>query len=159
MNMKKTTVKATLAGALGAAAVGLGAGIAQADPPFFPVPPVPGNSGISVDGPDVGVPGVDINGPDLNGPGVDINGPDVSTPGFGVDGPGVNVGGPGNPLPPGQGFSPPPGHDGFIRDVGAPDWAPPRPPSPPWAPFAPVQWNAEANAWGVYTNTGFQVVP
>jgi hypothetical protein len=148
MKVKKTTVKAMLVGAMGAAAVGLGAGVAHADP-MFPVPPVP-NPGIRVDGPNLGVPGVDIDGPNLNGPGVDINGPDVSTPGFGVEGPGANIGGPGNPAPPGQGFDVPPGH--------APSWAPPQPPPPPWAPFAPVQWNAEANAWGVYTAAGFQPV-
>ena len=38
MKLKKTAAKATLAGALGAAAVVLGAGLAQANPPF-PVPP------------------------------------------------------------------------------------------------------------------------
>ena len=88
MKLKKTAVKATLVGAMGAAAVGLGAGMAQADP--FPVPPV------------------------------------------GVEGPGASI--------------------------APPAWAPPQPPPPSWAPAAPVSWNAEANAWGVYTNAGFQPV-
>jgi hypothetical protein len=150
MKLKKTAAKATLAGALGAAALGLGAGVAHAEPLFPLPPPVPGHPGISVDGANVGVPAVDIDGPDVSGLGVDINGPDVSTPGFGVEGPGVNIDGPGIPAPPGLNYNAPPGH---IRQ-----WAPPQPPPPPWAPFAPVQWNAEANAWGVYAASGFQPV-
>jgi hypothetical protein len=72
-----------------------------------------------------------------------------------VPGPGVNVGGPGNPLPPGQHGFPPPGHrDNLVIPV----WAPAKPPSPPWAPWLPVEWNWEMNAWGVYWNGGFQTL-
>ena len=126
MKVKKTTTKAVLAGAFGAAAVGLSAGIAQADPPM-PAPPVPG---ISVDGPHVSGPGVDLAGP------------------------GVNIDGPGTPAPPGQGYLAPPGHADQLS-VDVPSWAPP---PPWWAPFAPVQWNAQAQAWGVYVNGGFQAL-
>jgi hypothetical protein len=53
MKLKKTAVKATLAGALGAAAVGLGAGLSHADP-FLPPPwPTPTDPGLSVQGPSV----------------------------------------------------------------------------------------------------------
>ncbi|HYZ68167.1 MAG TPA: hypothetical protein VE666_10260 [Mycobacterium sp.] len=74
------------------------------------------------------------------------------------DGPGANFAGPGNPLPPGQGYLPPPGHTGFAaqQDLVAPDWAPPAPPPPTWAPWLPVVWNWDAKAWGVMWNGGFQ---
>jgi hypothetical protein len=76
-----------------------------------------------------------------------IPGPDL--------GPGVDVGGPGNPLPPGQGYLPPPGHrDDFVVPV----WAPPAPPPPFWAPWLPVEWNTELNAWGVWWNGSFQTL-
>ncbi|EHB58222.1 hypothetical protein MycrhDRAFT_0658 [Mycolicibacterium rhodesiae JS60] len=73
-------------------------------------------------------------------------------------GPGVNVGGPGNPLPPGQDGLPPPGHRWMpvnVDNVIPPVWAPPAPPPPPWAPFAPVVWNAQAQVWGVQLGTSF----
>ena len=70
-------------------------------------------------------------------------------------GPGANVGGPGNPLPPGQGYLPPPGH---RDDLVVPTWAPPAPPPPFWAPWLPVVWNTELNAWGVWWNGGFQTL-
>jgi hypothetical protein len=108
MKLKKTAVKATLAGALGAATVGLGAGLAHADPILPPPWPTPTDPGLSVQGPSV------------SGPGIDLQGPSGS--------------------------------------IAPPPWAPPQPPPPPWAPFAPVQWNAEANVWGVYTAAGFQPV-
>jgi hypothetical protein len=72
------------------------------------------------------------------------------------DGPGVNVGAPGNPLPPGQGYLPPPGH--ARADNVAPMWAPPAPPPPFWAPWLPVEWNTELNAWGVWWNGSFQTL-
>ena len=112
MKLNKTAAKATLAGALGAAAVGLGAGLAQADP-GFPVPPpwpVPAPAD----------------------PGISIEGPSVSAPGVSLEGPGASI--------------------------APPVWAPPQPPPPFWAPWLPVSWNAEAQAWGVYTNAGFQPV-
>ena len=108
MKLKKTAVKTTLVGAMGAAAVGLGAGLAHADPWSPPPWPMPAPA----------EPGVSVEGPSLNAPGVSLEGPDAS--------------------------------------IAPPVWAPP--PPPPWAPFAPVQWNAEAQAWGVYTNAGFQPV-
>jgi hypothetical protein len=71
-------------------------------------------------------------------------------------GPGVNVGAPGNPLPPGQGYLPPPGHQ---DDLVVPVWAPPAPPPPFWAPWLPVEWNTELNAWGVWWNGEFKTAP
>lgn len=69
-------------------------------------------------------------------------------------GPGVNVGRPGNPMPPGQGYAPPPGHRSGLGVV-VPMWAP-RPPGPPsWAPWLPVVWNDDLPAWGVWWNGGF----
>jgi hypothetical protein len=70
--------------------------------------------------------------PTPSDPGVSVEGPSLNAPGISVQGPGASI------VPP--------------------VWAPPQPPPPPWAPFAPVQWNAEANVWGVYTNAGFQPV-
>ena len=113
MQFKKTAVKATLVGAMGTAALGLGAGLAQADP-MFPAPPPPWPAPAPAD------PGVNLQGPSLNAPGISAKGPDMN--------------------------------------VAPPVWAPPRPPSPPWAPMQPVAWDAGAQAWGVYTNTGFQPV-
>jgi hypothetical protein len=67
--------------------------------------------------------------------------------------PGIIVGGPGNPVPPGRIFVPPPGHSGPIsRDAVAPEWAPPVPPPPSWAPWLPVVWNSDVQAWGVWWN-------
>ena len=137
MKLKKTAVKATLAGALGAAAVGLGAGLSHADP-FLPPPwPTPTDPGLSVQGPSVSGPGIDLQGPSGSigspfEPGASVEGPSVNGPGVSLQGPSGSI-------------APPP-------------WAPPQPPPPPWAPFAPVQWNAEANVWGVYTPAGFQPV-
>ena len=127
MNVKKITAGTAIAGLLGFGAVGLGSGLAQADPPHVPVPGPP------------------------------------------VPGPGVNAGTPGNPLPPGQGFLPPPGHDrdDFVpadrddftvpdwEDVAAPVWAPPAPPPPVWAPAAIVVWNPVVGAWGIWVNGVF----
>jgi hypothetical protein len=114
MKLKKTAAKATLVGSMGAAALGLGAGLAQADP-MYPSPPppwMPAEQGSA--------PGVSVNGPSLNAPGISVQGPSAG--------------------------------------VTPPVWAPPAPPSPPWAPTLPVQWDAGAQAWGVYTNAGFQPV-
>jgi hypothetical protein len=47
---------------------------------------------------------------------------------------------------------------GLGANIAAPNWAPPQPPPPPWAPFAPVSWNAEVQAWGVYTAEAFPPV-
>jgi len=114
MNLKKFAAKATLAGAVGFAALGAGMGLAQADP-FWPSPPPP----------------------------------PIPAPG-----PGANVGWPGNPLPPGQDYQPPPGHADFV----VPIWAPPPPPPPPWAPWAQVVWNPDIPGWGFWWNGGFTTV-
>jgi hypothetical protein len=111
MHLKKFAAEATLAGAVGFAALGAGTGLAHADP-FWPTPPPP----------------------------------PIPAPG-----PGANVGWPGNPLPPGQNYQPPPGH----ADDVVPVWAPPAPPPPPWAPWTQVVWNAEVQGWGVWWNGGF----
>ena len=112
MNVKKTFVTALCAGALAGGAIGIGSGVANADPKWPSPPPWP------------------------------------------VPGPGVNVGAPGNPLPPGHDGLPPPGHrDGVVVPIGVP-------PAPPfWAPWLPVVWNAELNAWGVWTDVGFRTAP
>jgi hypothetical protein len=65
-------------------------------------------------------------------PGVSVQGPTLNAPGVSLEGPGASV--------------------------APPVWAPPPPPPPSWAPWQPVQWNAEAQAWGVYVNGGFQPV-
>jgi hypothetical protein len=76
-----------------------------------------------------------------------------------ADGPGANAGAPGNPLPPGRDFMPPPGHGGPMpQDAVVPMWAPPAPPPPFWAPWLPVVWNTELNAWGVWWNGSFQTL-
>jgi hypothetical protein len=79
-----------------------------------------------------------------------------SPPPWPVPGPGVNVGAPGNPLPPGQVYLPPPGH---RDDLVVPMWAPPAPPPPWWAPWAPVEWNWELGAWGVWWDGEFKTAP
>jgi hypothetical protein len=121
MTLKEFAAGAATAGVLGLAAVGVGAGLAQADPPDNPWPPIPG--------------------------------------------PGVNAGEPGNPLPPGRNFLPPPGHGGpmpqeRIEFLTPPPWVlvpvlpplgtPPAPALPDWADGLPVFWNPDLGAWGVW---------
>lgn len=80
-------------------------------------------------------------------------------------GPGVNAGVPGNPLPPGQGYLPPPGHGGpmpqdRISFPAPPSWvtmpvmppmgAPPQPELPDWAAGLPLTWDPDLSAWGVW---------
>jgi hypothetical protein len=82
-----------------------------------------------------------------------------------IPGPGVNAGVPGNPLPPGLGYLPPPGHGGpmpqdRIPFAAPPPWVlmpvlppmgtPPAPPLPDWAIGLPVFWNPDIGAWGVW---------
>src|SRR5437588_445695 len=88
MRLNRFAATAVMAGALGSAALGIGAGFAQADP----------------NGPNV--PGPNVPGPQVPGPG------QVPAPGQPIcnAGPGVNCNGPGTPLPPGQRGAPPPGH-------------------------------------------------
>src|SRR6516164_8384609 len=78
MTFKKTAARAVATSLVGMAGLGLGAGLAHADP-FSPMPP-------PIPSPGVPTPGV----PDL----------------------GANAGMPGNPIPAGHGYLPPPGHGG-----------------------------------------------
>ncbi|AKK29714.1 hypothetical protein [Mycobacterium sp. EPa45] len=139
MDIKKIAAGAATAGVLGLGGLGVGAGLAQADP--HGTPPNPGHSD--------------------NGSG-NGQGQWPST----ITGPGVNAGTPGNPLPPGQGFLPPPGHGGPALEAritypDIPDWVTmpvlppldiPQPPLPDWAVNLnlPTVWNPELNAWGVW---------
>jgi hypothetical protein len=77
----------------------------------------------------------------------------------------VNAGEPGNPLPPGLGYLPPPGHGGptpqdRIEFQTTPTWvttpivppedAPPQPELPDWATGMQVVWNPDLGVWGVW---------
>ena len=83
----------------------------------------------------------------------------------GMTGPGLNIGTPGNPLPPRQGYLPPPGHGGpmpqdRIPFTAAPSWVqvpvappmgtPPAPPLPDWATGMQTVWDPDLGAWGVW---------
>ncbi|PJE23365.1 hypothetical protein EUA02_15510 [Mycobacterium paragordonae] len=69
-------------------------------------------------------------------------------------GPGVNCNGPGSPLPPGQNGFPPPGQYNDPGRYGLPaTWI-----APGTDVALPVVFNAELNAWGVYTTTGFVAI-
>nr|WP_090279833.1 hypothetical protein [Mycolicibacterium komanii]CRL75892.1 hypothetical protein CPGR_04240 [Mycolicibacterium komanii] len=133
MEIKKFAATTAMAGALGLSAFALGSGIAQADPgPKIPGPHPPG-PGISHWAP-VGPPGHNPFGP----PGQVKKQPTLA----GVPNPLENV---------------PPGHwDDRVR-LGIPDvWLPPidlRPDFPNLAPLK-VEWNAEANAFGVVLDNG-----
>lgn len=98
MKLNKMAATAAMAGALGSAALGIAAGVAQADP----------------DGPNVPGP---VPGPNVPGPGqVPVC----------HGGPGTNCNGPGTPLPPGQRGAPPPGHYNDPVGYGLPaTWSPP----------------------------------
>lgn len=169
MDIKKIAAGAATAGVLGLGGLALGTGIAQADPHGpGPRPPIPGQSDDADHGGNWGNWGhwgdTDDWGDD--GPNAGDQGPGQWPPR--VTGPGVNAGEPGNPLPPGQGFLPPPGHGGpmpqdRIPYPDIPDWVnnpvtpppgtPPAPPLPDWAGYVPnaaVVWNADLNAWGVF---------
>lgn len=138
MDMKKLTASVATAGLLGLGGLGIAAGVAQADPPANP-----GNSSGQGNG---------------NGNG-NVPRPDLIT------GPGVNAGAPGNPLPPGLGYLPPPGHGGpmpqdtfllgevpswVITPVLPPEGAPLQPKLPDWATGLSVVWNPDLQAWGVW---------
>ncbi len=128
MNLNKFAATAAMAGALGSAALGIGAGLAQADP----------------NGPNV--PGPNVPGPNVPGPG-QVPGPAVPVCN---GGPGVNCNGPGAPLPPGQRGAPPPGHYNDPGGYGYPArWTPPGQPGD-----YPVVFNPAANAWGVFLPNG-----
>ena len=137
MDMKKLVAGAATAGLLGLGGLGVGVGVAQADPHTPPPSPSP------------------------SGPG---NGSPAQWPTT-ITGPGVNAGEAGNPLPPGQGFLPPPGHGGpmpqdRISFPSTPSWvttpvlpplgAPPQPAVPDWATGQPVFWDPDLSSWGVW---------
>ncbi|RUP28912.1 MAG: hypothetical protein EKK51_21655 [Mycolicibacterium sp.] len=131
MTLKKTAARAVATSMLGLAGLGVGAGLAQADPVGpMPTPPFPSPN---------------------------------------VPGPGVNAGTPGNPLPPGRGYLPPPGHGGpmpqdRIPFTATPSWVlvpvvppmgtPPAPALPDWATGMQVVWNPDLGAWGVWDMQG-----
>ena len=143
MDVKKIAAGAATAGLLGLGGLGVGVGLAQADPQS--PPPRPSGPGSS-----------DNSGNQGN------RGPQATT----ITGPGVNAGAPGNPLPPGLGYLPPPGHGGpmpqdripypstpawVTTKVTPPAWAPPEPAElPNWATGMPVFWNSDLNTWGVW---------
>ncbi|OBG35318.1 hypothetical protein [Mycobacterium sp. E3198] len=148
MKLNKIAATAAMAGALGSAALGIGAGLAQADP-----------NGPNVPGPGPNVPGPNMPGnnvPGNNGPGQNGPGPyaPICNPGAPL-GPGANCNGPGTPLPPGQGGAPPPGHYNDPGRYGLPaTWVPPV--GDPDGTQLPVVYNPQLGQWGVNTSAGFQ---
>jgi hypothetical protein len=147
MNLKKITAAAAMAGGLGSAALGIGAGFAQADPG---VPGVPG-PGPNIPGPNVPGPNVPGGDRDLPAPGQVVPGQPICNPGA----PGVNCNVPGSPLPPGQNGFPPPGHYNDPGRYGLPaTWIPPV--GDPDGTQLPVVFNPDLGQWGVNTSTGFQ---
>lgn len=136
MNLNKIAATAAMTGALGSAALGIGAGLAQADPD--------GN------GPGPNVPGPNVPGPNMPGP--DVQNGQGPAPGMPIcnGGPGVNCNAPGTPLPPGQRGAPPPGHYNDPIGYGLPArWMPPGQPGE-----YPVVFNPGMNAWGVFLPDG-----
>jgi hypothetical protein len=139
MDVRKFAAGVATAGLLGLGGLGVGMGLAYADPhPPSPAPSVPGGSDNS------------------NSPA-----PRPTT----VTGPGVNADAPGNPLPPGLGYLPPPGHGGpmpqdritfgtvpswITAPVSPPVDAPPQPELPDWATGMTVVWNPDLGVWGVW---------
>lgn len=126
MTLKKIAARAVATSALGLAGLGVGAGLAHADPLGpIPTPPFPN--------------------------------------------PGVNAGAPGNPLPAGHGYLPPPGHGGPLPQdripfTATPAWVvvpvvppmgtPPAPPLPDWAAGLQVVWDPDLGTWGVWDAEG-----
>lgn len=149
MNLNKIAATAAMAGGLGAAAFGIGAGFAQA----APGPDVPGPSP-SVPGPNVPAPNGQVPPGQLPGP----NGQGIGN-GPKCEGQGANALCPGSPLPPGQERNgvpfPPPGHYNDPVRYGLPaTWAPDGVPEH----AQPVVFNPDVDGgqWGVQTSTGFQ---
>ncbi|MEE6177405.1 hypothetical protein [Mycobacterium sp. 050134] len=138
MKLNKMAATAAMAGALGSAALGIGAGIAQADPNG------PGPGGPNVPGPNV---------PGPNGPGQQP-GPGyvpICNPGA----PGVNCTRPGTPLPPGQHGTPPPGQYNDPQGYGLPaTWV--NPPNYPVGEY-PIFFNPDVGQWGATINGQFVV--
>ncbi|OBH19054.1 hypothetical protein A9X03_18840 [Mycobacterium sp. E1715] len=139
MNLSKITAGTIMAGTITSAALGIGAGIAQAGP----------------DGPNVpnpGIPGPNVPGGDRDDlPGQHVPGQPICNPGA----PGVNCNVPGSPLPPGHDNFPPPGHYNDPGRYGLPaTWVPPV--GDPDGAQLPVVFNPDLGQWGVQTSTGFQ---
>ncbi|MHA7652544.1 hypothetical protein ACX9NE_20890 [Mycobacterium sp. ML4] len=136
MKLSKIAATAAMTGALGSAALGIGAGFAQADPSG------PGGPGPNVPGPNIPGPNVPGQQP---GPGY-VPGTPICN-----GGPGVNCNGPGSPLPPGQNGFPPPGHYNDPVRYGLPAvWSPELN-----GPQYPVVFNPAVNQWGVFVNGQF----
>jgi hypothetical protein len=147
VDMKKLAAGTATASLLGLGGLGLAFGQAQADPHATPVPPTPANPGTTT---------------------TTVPAPPT------VTGPGVNSGAPGNPLPPGLGYLPPPGHGGpmpqdrvafpstpswVISPVEPPAGAPAQPAVPSWATGLPVVWSPDLNTWGVWDAAGNAFIP
>jgi hypothetical protein len=138
MNLNKLAATAAMTGALGAAALGVGAGFAQADPGGHG----PGGPG----GPNV--PGPNVPGP--KGPNENGWNPGQNGPGNNCRGQGANVWCPGSPLPPGQNGFPPPGHYNDPVSYGLP---------PNWfynGVNYPIVFNPDPafNTWGIFLPGG-----
>lgn len=135
MRLNRIAASAAIAGALTSGVLGLGAGLAQADP-----------NGPNVPGP---VPGPNVPGPG-SVPGQNVPGPGIPGQPICNGGPGVNCNGPGTPLPPGQRGFPPPGHYNDPIGYGLPArWMPPGQPVD-----YPVVFNPAVNQWGVFLPGG-----
>lgn len=144
MNLNKMAATAAMAGALGSAALGIGAGLAQADP-----------DGPNMPGP---VPGPNVPGQGQVPPG-QVPGPGPGqVPGVACNDPvGANCNGPGLPLPPGQRGAPPPGHYNEPTRYGLPaTWD--NPPDLPAGKY-PIVYNPDVDGgqWGVQASNGFHV--
>ena len=139
LNFKKIAITATMTGALGAATLGFGTGLAQAKPhPGPPIPPVPVIPGAWVPGDPPGhnpwgPPGQVKKWEALPGP----------VPGTVIDNPFEGI---------------PPGHWGEPWRYGLPGW---------WLPEnipglidpLPVVWNPDLAAWGVWLAGLNQFIP
>lgn len=132
MEIKKLAATTAMAGALGLSAFALGSGLAQADPPRPDIP-----------GPDPGI----SNWAPGDPPGHNPFGP----PGQVKKDPTLGV--VPNPF-----YGVPPGHWDNPARLGIPDvWLPPvelRPDFPDLNTPLKVEWNAEANAFGVTLENG-----
>jgi hypothetical protein len=123
MNLKKIVAQATVAGALGFAALGLGAGVANADPPPPYIPWQPGHEG----------------------PGYGHDGYDGAWQDRGHDG-NWRDGGDNRRLP--WGWGPPPRPD--WRGPLPPPWGPPPPPFDYWGQTVYPVWEPGFQAWGFW---------
>jgi hypothetical protein len=135
MKLNKIAATAAMAAGLGSAALGIGAGLAQADP----------GGGHGPGGPNVPGPNVPGQGHEP-GPGW-VPGQPICN-----GGPGVNCNGPGTPLPPGQRGFPPPGHYNDPVGYGLPPvWHHPQ----GFDGDYPIVFNPEFGQWGVFVNGQF----